>query len=106
MFSEPENGRISLYAVNDLSDDKKISYKVTDLYTDTVICEGEDIAKADSSVCVAGTFEPENECFYLIEWFIDGERFTNHYTPKTQGISYRKYYDAIKKCGYDEFSGF
>lgn len=106
MFSEPENGRISLYAVNDLSDDKKISYKVTDLYTDTVICEGEDIAKADSSVCVAGTFEPENECFYLIEWFIDGKRFTNHYTPKTQGISYRKYYDAIKKCGYDEFSGF
>jgi len=106
MFDEPQNGVLKLYAVNDSAEDKKLTFKVTDLYTDRIICEGENIAAADSSVFMAETKEPQEESFYLIEWYIDGKKYTNHYTPKTQDISYRDYYKAIKKCGYDEFSGF
>ena len=51
MFDEPQSGKIKLYAVNDFSEDKKLSFKVTNLYNDTVLFEGEDTALADSSVC-------------------------------------------------------
>lgn len=106
MFDEPKDGKLSLKAVNDLQEDKNATYTVKNLYTDEVICEGEVAALENSAVLACEIDEPENASFLLIEWEIDGVRYTNHFMSKTLGISYKDYYKAIEKCGYDEFSGF
>jgi len=106
MFAEPEDGKIKLYAVNELQKDSLLSYKVTNIYNNTLICEGEATAVADSSVEIAEVEAETGAGFYLIEWYIDGVKHTNHYTTKTQEISYKEYLQAIEKCEYDEFSGF
>lgn len=106
MFSEPENDKIKLYAVNELQQDSALSYKVTNLYDNALICEGEATAVADSSIEIAEVKAPAKASFYLIEWNVDGVKYSNHYMTQTQEISYYKYLEAIEKCGYDEFSGF
>ncbi len=106
MFAEPENGKLKLFAVNELSEEKKVTYKVINLADDRTVCEGECTAEADASVEIAEVAVPENASFYFIEWFIDGIRYTNHFMTETQNISYANYLKAIEKCGYNEFSGF
>ncbi|MBE6728386.1 MAG: hypothetical protein E7562_07050 [Ruminococcaceae bacterium] len=106
MFDEPNEGNINLYAVNDLSFDKDVKYKVTNLYTKEVLCEGEVNAKADTSVLACQIKEPQKASFLFIEWEMDGKHYTNHFMSQTLGISYEDYYKAIKECSYDEFSGF
>ena len=106
MFGEPENDKIKLYAVSELQKDSKLNFKVTNLYNNTLVCEGDATAVADTSIEIAEVDAPAKASFYLIEWYIDGVRHSNHYMTKTQEISFGEYLQSIEKCGYDEFSGF
>jgi hypothetical protein len=106
MFSEPENDRIKLYAVNELQKDSRLSYKVTNLYNGALVCEGEAIAVADTSVEIAEVVVPNEASFYLIEWYIDGVRHTNHYMTKTRDLCAERVLDAMKQYKLDTFEGF
>lgn len=107
MFDEPENGILTLYAVNDLTRNAEFTYKVTDMTEGEVVFEGKGFAPADSSssLCSLGIKENEKH-FYLIEWKIDGESYSNHYMTNIRDIDYSEYMGYIKKCGYDQFEGF
>lgn len=111
MFDEPENGKMKLVAVNDLPDDKTISYTVkkfevsTD--TDIEIVRGEKLLSADMTMLLTEVEISENEKqFYYIEWSMDGKTYKNHYFTNIISIDYQSYMQALKKYGMDEFEGF
>jgi beta-mannosidase len=107
IFDEPQNDILTLYAVNDLTHNSEFTYKVTDLTAGVTVSEGKGFAPADASSPLCNLKINENEKhFYLIEWVIDGVRYTNHYMTNIKDIDYAEYMGYIEKCGYDQFEGF
>lgn len=110
MFNEPEDGKISLVASNDLPKSVEISYTVKRILAEAencVVLSGRTHLDADS-VSVINQLpiaEGEKE-FYLMEWEMDGKSYKNHYFTNIIDIDYAKYMAALKKCGMDEFEGF
>ena len=108
IFDEPNDGKLPLSVVNDLQEDKKISFKVTDLTNDEVLLESTVTAKADSvtPIWTKDMIEGEKR-FYLIEWELDGVKYKNHYFTNIIDIDYDYYVSCMKKAGfYDDFEGF
>ena len=102
MFKEPYAWNIELVAVNDTFEDKKISYKVTDLKTGELICQGEDTALADSvtNFCLV-PYTMSKKTIYLIEWTGDAEG-RNHYLYGQPTYDLDEYISLIKNV-YDIF---
>jgi len=107
MFDEPDGGKIKLFAVQDGGKDQKITYAVRNVMTDEVLIEGKANVAAESSACIATLGAVEELEFWVIEWTTeDGISGTNHFTTKTEHVSYEEYLAALQKCGMDEFEGF
>ena len=107
MFDEPQNNKITLYAVNDLTHDVSFDYEITEVYSGKKICGSKVTVPADSVAAAAEIItENDEQKFYLIEWTFNGERYKNHYCTNLLNIDYKKYLSALKKCGFDEFEGF
>lgn len=109
MFDEPENGRIRLMGVNDLPEDITVTYTVKKIGVDCdeKLLGGEILLNADSAMEIDGvTIEEGEKEFYFIEWQYNGKNCRNHYFTNIIDIDYRKYMDALRKCGMDEFEGF
>ena len=108
IFAEPEDGKLPLRVANDLQEDKKVSFKVTDLTNDEVLIESTVVAKADSVTPIWNKDMIEDEKrFYLIEWELDGVKYKNHYFTNIIDIDYDYYVSCMKKAGFwDEFEGF
>lgn len=105
MFDEPENGSIALIAVNDLPEDKEVSYTVR--RGDQVVLSGSCVVPADRAVQADVLRIGENEKeFYHIAWEMDGKTYQNHYFTNIIDIDYCAYRAALKKYGMDEFEGF
>ena len=101
-----EQGENCLYAVNDLMENKSLSYRITDVTHGNILAEGECEAVADSSVKTCALTLPENSFIY-IEWRDnDGVKGENHYMTSTLDISYSQYISDIKKVGFYQFEGF
>lgn len=110
IFDEPKDGQLPLCVTNDLQQDKKLRFKVTDVTDGRVLIDSVVTAKADSVTKVWNKDMIEGEKrFYLIEWESeDGEiKGKNHYFTNIIDISYEYYVDCMKKVGFwDEFEGF
>ncbi len=106
MFDEPAEGRIALYGVNDLTQEKQISYTVTNLTTGLQMLSGSAVLSAESSAAIDALAVTEDEQnFYLIEWEMDGKVYKNHFHTNLLKIDFEKYMAAISKCGMNEFEG-
>ncbi len=108
IFVEPQNGVLPLRVVNDLQEDKRVSFKVTDLTNDDVLIDSTITAKADVVTPVWNKDMIEGEKrFYLIEWELDGVKYKNHYFTNIIDIDYDYYVKCMKKAGFfEEFEGF
>ncbi len=108
IFAEPEDGMLPLRVVNDLQEDKKVNFKVTDLTNDEVLIDSTVLAKADSVTPIWNKDMIEGEKrFYLIEWELDGVRYKNHYFTNIIDIDYDYYVSCMKKADFwNEFEGF
>ena len=107
MFDEPQNEVISLYAVNDLNDDKTFDYKITDLTSGLVKASGKgSAASGTSSKIFKMNIEADEKHFYFIEWNCNGSRGVNHYMTNIERINYREYLKYLEKTGLDQFEGF
>lgn len=105
MFDEPKNGEIALYGVNEFFEDKKVAFKITDLYASSVLFEGEAVLNKNSSNNLGSLNIDQNAgTIYLIEWVSDGVTYKNHYTLNIENTDYNKYIKAISSCGLDEFA--
>ena len=107
MFDEPDGGKIRLFAVQDGGVTRSLQYKVRDLINDRIVCEGFATVTPDCSTPIDTVAATDSLGFWLIEWSdADGNGGRNHYTTKTEHISYNDYYTALYQCGMDEFEGF
>ncbi len=105
MFDEPQDGKITLYGVNDLQIDTAVSYRITDMTCEKQVACG--IAKLDANISAPILSMPyQSKHFYLIEWDIGNESFKNHYFTDIIDIDYDAYLTAAHKCGFDEFEDF
>ena len=107
MFDEPDElGKITLVAANDSRQTADISYKVTEMHTNTVVLEGKAEIEPDTALKLEKL--PEGKpAIYLIEWSgtFEGK---NHFTAAIgDGITLDKYLQFMKDCGfYSGFEGF
>ena len=107
MFDEPECGKIRLFGVNDLPDEKSVAYTVTNVTDGKVVLTGTAVVPTDRSVEIASLpIEKDEQKFYLIEWQRGGKPARNHYFTNLLRINYRDYLSALAACGLDEFEGF
>ena len=106
-FDEPEDGEITLCAVNEFSYDKTLKYTVTDLTAGVKVLSGETSAAAESATRVAKLPIKDGEKHFLyIEWEMDGKLYSNHYMTNIIDIDYREYLSYLERVGYDSFEGF
>lgn len=106
MFDEPENGKMRLVGVNDLPADFTVNYTVKKIGSDKdeELLRGQVVLNADSAASIdLLEIEDGEKNFYLIEWQYDGKECKNHFFTNIIDIDYRKYLNAIQKCGMDEF---
>ena len=98
MCREPKNGRIVLVGSNDTLAEREVSYCVTDMTHDAVVCKGRAMLSANANTALASFICDERATtMYLIEWETDGKQYQNHYLcgrapldPKIADEGYRK----------------
>ena len=110
MFDEPENGKLRLVGVNDLSKDAFVSYSVKKLSLqgeDSVMLSGQKILSGDEAQTMQWlSIEDGEKEFYLIEWEYNGISYKNTYVTNLIDIDYRWYLTMMEKCGINTFEGF
>ena len=100
MCSELKNWGTTVVASNDSLNTVCGNYRVTDVMSDKVVLEGDFSVEKNSNYelgFVRLMFSVQG--MYLIEWWIDGRRYINHYTygmPKFELEEYRKWFEKIK----------
>ncbi len=102
MFDEPQNGNHSLFAVNDTQNDEIVSYRITDITSDTLIRADKVLSPADSSLNIWNkTYTDGEQHFYLIEWTYSKGTGKNHFMTGLKNIDLNEYKKAMKKCGFE-----
>ena len=108
MFDEPVDGKITLYAANDLPTAQTLTYRVTRVSDGTVLLEG-DCTVDESGITKLESLpvtEEERE-WYLIEWTdATGTIGHNHFVSNIRGISYETYLTCLQKTQIGHFEGF
>ncbi len=96
MFDEPADGKLTLYAVNDTRDNKKISYTVED-DCGNIIVKSEAFTASDTSTAVTSLPATDEKRYYIIRW-TDGEtEGINHYFANIRDIDYDYYLTLLEK---------
>lgn len=95
-----KNGSIRLFAVNDLLEKVDLDYVVSNL------CNGEKANGKislieDDLIIIDNIFVGGKKAFYLIEWTINGVKYTNHYVADIKGFDFDKYVFYADYCGFD-----
>ena len=97
---------VIVYLINDTNENVAVNYKITGIYGGEEAASGMATAEKRSAKEVITFRKGDRKVFYLIEWEIDGKRYTNHFHTELIDISLDQYLSALKKCGYDNFEGF
>ena len=107
MFDEPVDGRIALYAVNDIPEDRKISYTVARASDGAVVMSGKALVEKDGLLRLGDIScgEDEHE-FLLIEWQYGDVYGKNHFVTNIRGTSYTEYKKFLEKNKLGIFEGF
>ncbi len=107
MIGEPdEDGKKTVFAVNDTVNDAMISYKITDFESGEILCGGECMLEGDSIKKLNLIPQGKTRRFILIEWNRSGKIHKNHYVETIKDLDYQKYKDFIEKAGFSDFEGF
>ena len=100
MCSELKNWGTTIVAANDTLKEVSGKYKVSDIKSDEVLLEGDFKVKPNSNEELGYTRVMfSNQGMFLIEWWIDGKRYFNHYTygmPRFEVAEYKKWFEKIK----------
>lgn len=108
MFDEPKDGTISLIAVNDLPQEKTLTYSVVRFSDQREVCQGNVHLDADGIAQLTSLPVTESEQeFYLIKWQDEnGHIGRNHYVTNIRGIPYRTYLSFLADTQIGHFEGF
>lgn len=107
LMMDDHTGENVVYGVSDRFEDCAVHYKVTDVETERVVAEADDVLRADASTPLIAVRDDGGAHFYLIEWeTADGEKGRNHYLQGRPSCDYAWYLRCLKQAGFDEFEGF
>lgn len=106
MFDEPKDGKLALHLLNDLQTAQNVVYKVTDVETGKELVGGAYEVQANANVVVCRLENPMDQRMYLIEYFVDGEKKSNHFTCNMPNVEFERYIGWLKKSGLYRFEGF
>ncbi|MBQ7986724.1 MAG: glycoside hydrolase family 2 [Clostridia bacterium] len=100
MFRELESWNLTLVCANDTLKPVKGTYTVKNMDTNEVVLEGSFDAKPNG-ICDLQKVPVmySDKGMFLIEWYIDGERYFNHYMYGYPGFDlddYKRWYKLIK----------
>ncbi len=98
MFRELESWNLTLVAANDTQDVVSGTYTVKNVDTGEIVAEGEFDVK-ENRICDLKKVPVmySDKGMFLIEWYIDGERYFNHYMFGYPGFDLEKYKEWYKK---------
>lgn len=104
LFGEPTEGKMKLYAVNDLQEKVKGSYLVRNLENGEIAAQGE-FEAAENSAVVISELPEKDHAFYYIEWRTTAGNGVNHHVCSLgEKWTLEKYLENMKKAGfYQEF---
>lgn len=99
IMREPENNFLTVMGANDFLQDKKITFKITDLSYNKSIAEGCILLKknANTEICKI-PFKSDETHFYLLEWEYDNKKMTNHYISGAAPYDFNKYLNWLKEA--------
>ena len=98
MFRELENRNLTLVAANDTLEKVSGTYTVKNLDTEEIVAEGKFDVKENqiADLCKVPVMYSDKGMF-LIEWYIDGVRYFNHYMFGYPGFDLEKYKEWYAK---------
>lgn len=100
MADEPKEGKMCLYAVNDLQEAATGTYTVKNLSTGETVKKGVLEVAANSSAVVAEIAERDH-AFYLIEWNTNAGSGVNHHACSLgEKWRFEDYLECMKKAGF------
>lgn len=104
-FGEPKDWCIRLFCSNDTRHSAEIEYKVYDADNmDEPVLKGRKLVAANSAIGLSGMrISYAEKKLYLIEWTLNGVRYTNHYIHGYPAFGIEKMKIWVKKIS--EFSG-
>lgn len=98
MFRELENWNLTLVATNDTLEPVKGIYTVKNLDTNEIVAEGNfDVGENQIADLQKVPVMYSDKGMFLIEWYIDGVRYFNHYMFGYPGFDLAKYKEWYKK---------
>jgi len=98
MFRELESWNLTLVAANDTLEPVKGIYTVKNLDTDEIVAEGSfDVKENQIADLQKVPVMYSDKGMFLIEWYIDGVRYFNHYMFGYPGFDLEKYKEWYKK---------
>lgn len=107
LMIDAHTGILTLYGVNDLLEDRNISYEVRDVSCGEMVASGFACLTADASSVLCTIPNDGEKRFYSISWTDDHEnKGSNHYLLGTPKFDYSWYLSCLRKMGYEEFEGF
>ncbi len=105
MADQSEAGTV-LFGINDLQESRKVSYKVTDYRTGTLLTHGQSVLEPNSSRELAVFAPAENARWLIMEWNCQDEDNSNHFIEDISSIDYQLYMAFLHSQGYAAFEGF
>jgi len=92
MIDEIEDWNVKVIASNDTLEQKNGTYRITDIESAQILLEGKFSVKANAYK-VLGKLPVmySQQGMFIIEWFIEGKRYLNHYLYGTPPFSFEKY---------------
>ena len=106
MFREPHDGKLELVGANEYLQDTSVSYRVTDMATNTTVCQGTALLTKNQASPIAQTeYFADNMHFYLIEWSYGETNGKNYYVSGNAPYSFDLYEKYMKESGMWEADG-
>ena len=106
MFREPSDGKLELVGANEYLEDVTVSYRVTDLKTNTVAAQGTAFLPKNGATTIAYTNHLiDGMHFYVMEWTCGKHSGKNYYVCAPAPYSFDEYYAFMQQSGMWEADG-
>ena len=103
-FAEPASWCIALVASNDAMEAASGSYRVIDLESGAVACQGDFRVGANAAAAVTQLRVSQGQPkMYVIEWTSGGRSFFNHYCLGFPPVSLKKYHEWLMKLNREYY---
>ncbi len=103
MIGDAKNGNHPVVAVNDTRTEKQGTVTVKDIDTKEVLFSGKFVIPVNGKTDIGYIPQHDGQSMWLIEYIVDGERYTNHYLAAKAPFKLKDYQQWYKKLGVKRY---